>query len=364
MITLSLCMIVKNEEDVLARCLSCAKLFADEIIIVDTGSTDRTKEIAKQFTSQRYDFAWCEDFSAARNFSFSKATMDYTMWLDADDIIDEKNCRLLLKLKQELDAAVDMVMMNYDVAFDSSGNPTLSYYRERIFKTARNYRWVGEIHEVIPQSGVVIHRDISVKHQKVHPTEAGRNLRIFDKMLADGKSLDPRQSYYYGRELMFNGRIEEAVQRLTSFLADGKGWVENNINACKDLAQCHYMANNPGEALESLLKSFAYDVPRAELCCDLGMHFFDRGQYRIAAYWYETASNCEMDTKSGAFCLPDCYGYLPYMQLCVCCDRLGEHEKAIAYNEKAGKLKPNDNNYLYNKQYFEDLMAKDASAGD
>ena len=74
MITISLCMIVKNEEKVLARCLDSLEGLMDEIIIVDTGSTDRTKEIAAGYTDKIYDFEWVDDFSAARNFSFSKAT--------------------------------------------------------------------------------------------------------------------------------------------------------------------------------------------------------------------------------------------------------------------------------------------------
>ena len=76
MATVSLCMIVRNEEDVLGRCLESVKDIVDEIIIVDTGSTDRTKEIAGRFTNTVYDFPWIDDFSAARNFSFSKATID------------------------------------------------------------------------------------------------------------------------------------------------------------------------------------------------------------------------------------------------------------------------------------------------
>ena len=77
MATVSLCMIVKNEEKVLGRCLDSAKEIADEIIIVDTGSTDRTKEIAAEYTEKIYDFEWNDDFSAARNESFRKATKDY-----------------------------------------------------------------------------------------------------------------------------------------------------------------------------------------------------------------------------------------------------------------------------------------------
>ena len=87
MVTLSLCMIVRDEEDVLGRCLESVKDLADEIIIVDTGSSDRTKEIAAYYTDRIYDFEWCDDFSAARNFAFSKGTKDFLMWLDADDVI-------------------------------------------------------------------------------------------------------------------------------------------------------------------------------------------------------------------------------------------------------------------------------------
>lgn len=353
MITLSLCMIVKNEEDVLGRCLSCMDGIADEIVIVDTGSTDRTREIALQFTSKVYDFPWRDDFAAARNFAFSKATMDYTLWLDADDVIDEENRAKFLALKRELPESADMVMMKYDVAFDAQGRPTLSYYRERLFRTSRHFQWVGEIHEVVPQQGEVLYRDIHVLHKKLHPTEQGRNLRIFEKMLSEGKTLDPRQKFYYARELMYNRNIPDAILRFTEFLDEGRGWVENNIGACKDLASCYALMGDGEAALTSLLRSFTYDVPRAEICCDLGKLFFDREQYRMAAYWYEQASRCSMVDTNGGFCLSDCYGYIPYMQLCVCYDRLGDKKTAREFNEKAGRLKPDDPGYLYNRAYFQ-----------
>ena len=75
--SISLCMIVKNEEEVIGRCLESVKDIVDEIIIVDTGSTDNTKKIVSKYTNKIYDFEWKDDFAAARNFSFSKATKDY-----------------------------------------------------------------------------------------------------------------------------------------------------------------------------------------------------------------------------------------------------------------------------------------------
>ena len=126
MITISLCMIVKDEEKVLARCLESAKGFADEIIIVDTGSQDRTKEIARAYTEKIYDFSWKDDFSAARNESFSKASMDYCMWLDADDVVTEENQGKLKELKERLDPDTDMVMMKYAISETQDGKALFS----------------------------------------------------------------------------------------------------------------------------------------------------------------------------------------------------------------------------------------------
>ena len=141
MITISLCMIVKNEETVLARCLDCVKDIADEIIIVDTGSTDKTKEIAYRYTKKVYDFKWCDDFSKARNYSFSKATKQYQMWLDADDIITDSDGNKILKLKENLDTSIDIVTFKYNTHFDKYNKPILTSTRERLFKREKNYLW-------------------------------------------------------------------------------------------------------------------------------------------------------------------------------------------------------------------------------
>ncbi len=352
MTALSVCMIVKNEEDVIARCLDCIKDIADEIIIVDTGSSDTTKEIVKKYTDHLYDFKWVDDFAAARNFSFSKATKDYIMWLDADDVIDEKNQQALLALKKSLNPSIDVIKMKYDVAFDGNNHPTFSYYRERIFKRSLHFTWVGEIHEVISPRGNIMHCEIAIAHKKLRPNEPERNLKIFEQMILQGKQLDPRQQYYYARELYYNGKTQRAVDQFLQFLLEGKGWVENNISACQTLAYCYYQMNDEDRAVASLFNTFKYDTPRAEICCDIGKHFLDRTAYQMAIFWYGLASEIKMDDQNDGFIMPDCYGFTPYLQLCVCYDRLGNRVMAESFNEKAGEIKPNNPIYLQNKDYF------------
>ena len=113
MITISICMIVKNEAETLARCLDSLKGIGDEIIVVDTGSTDETKKIAAKYTDKIYDFKWIDDFSAARNFCFSKAGMDYIYTADADEILDEDNYHRFMDLKKAMIDDVEIVQMKY-----------------------------------------------------------------------------------------------------------------------------------------------------------------------------------------------------------------------------------------------------------
>ena len=110
---ISLCMIVKNEEDTIARCINSVKDIVDEIIIVDTGSTDNTLKILKNLNIVPYRFEWINDFSAARNFSFSKATKDYILWLDADDILNPDDIELFKNLKNTLTPDIDAVSFIY-----------------------------------------------------------------------------------------------------------------------------------------------------------------------------------------------------------------------------------------------------------
>lgn len=355
MATISLCMIVKNEEDVLTRCLESVKDLVDEIIIVDTGSADNTRAIAEEFTSKVYEFTWCDDFSAARNYSFSLATMDYCMWLDADDVLEEKDRVIFKELKGQLSPATDVVMMKYDTGFDDQGNVTFSYYRERLLKNNGKLLWVGAVHEVVVPSGEVIYSECAISHRKLHPSDPDRNLRIFERQLQLGARLDPRQQFYYGRELYYHHRYDEALKVFEDFLSEGKGWLENQIDACCHCAYCLYALDRPQEALEALLKSFALDLPRAEVCCEIGKHFFDRERYGVAAHWYLIALASNRDDSRGGFYAPDCYGYLPCIQLCVCYSRMGDQARAENFNELAGRYKPFAQAVAQNRMFFNEL---------
>ena len=355
MATISLCMIVKNEEMHIAHCLDSVAELVDEIIIVDTGSTDRTVEIVSEYTSEVYFFTWNDDFSEARNYSFSKASMDYCMWMDADDVLEESEKEKFIRLKRSLSSDTDIVMMKYNTSFDEAGNPSFSYFRERWIKNSAQYRWIGAVHEVIPPNGQVIYSDIAISHKKVGVKDPERNLKIYRKIISEGKHLEPRQQYYYGRELYYHKQYGEAVDVLEQFMLSEEGWVENKIEACSICANCYFHMGQEESALLVLLRSMSFDLPRAELCCEIGKYFLEHGNYHNAIYWYETALNTPRNEYSGGFMLPDCYDYIPLLQLCVCYDKLGDRQKAKEYNERAGVCKPYSQAYLYNKHYFESL---------
>lgn len=353
--TISLCMIVKDEEEVLARCLESVQEIADEIIIVDTGSSDRTIEIAHRYTQNVFFFPWQDDFSAARNFSFSKAHMDYCMWLDADDIIEQEDRERLLHLKHEMAPDTDVVMMLYHTAFDGQGKPVFSYYRERLLRREKNFCWQGAVHESIAPSGKIIYSDAAVCHHKEKAGDPGRNLHIYETLLAQGQTLSPRDRFYYARELYYHRRFEEASRVLTQFLDSGEGWKENCLEACRILSWCRKACGDVEGAFFALLRGLRYGAPRAELCCELGGWFFEREEYRAAIFWYEAAVHQKPDLQAGGFVQMDACGYVPYLQMNVCWYRLGEIEKACACNEAAETFRPGDETCQSNRIFYRNL---------
>ena len=354
MVTISLCMIVKNEEKLLGRCLESVKDIVDEIIIVDTGSNDNTKTIANKFTNLVYDFKWVDDFSKARNYSFSKASKDYILWLDADDILLEEDRLKLLNLKNTLTNNIDIVMMKYNVGFDEDGNVNFSYYRERLLKRAKSFTWVSPIHEVIVPFGNIYYSDICITHKSIHSNHTKRNLKIFEKIMTYS-TLDARQSYYYARELMYDNQYFKAIDKFNEFLNMKNAWIENKLNAYLDLSACYKELGDSKNELLSLLTSFSLGIPRAEILSSIGIYFMKNSNYETAIYWFKQALKCKINLENGSFCIIDYYRFIPYINIGFCYYKLGNYHLSRLYNEKAGKIKKHNKTYLYNKSILDSI---------
>lgn len=188
--SVSLCMIVKNEEKVLARCLDSVQGLVDEIVVVDTGSTDRTKEIAGQYTTLIYDYEWKQDFSDARNFAGAKAGGDWIFVLDADEYVDRGNLADVVDNLGKTDAAIDVLSAQiYNFTGNYAENlvihtyykfyrnrPDLYYYRalhEQLKKTD------GEI--VIGESGLIVYHTGYLPQVYVAKIKDVRNRLLLDK---------------------------------------------------------------------------------------------------------------------------------------------------------------------------------------
>lgn len=352
MFSISVCMIIKNEEAVLERCLNCVKSFADEIIIVDTGSCDNSKTIAKKHTNKVFDFKWVNDFSKARNFAFSKGTKDYLMWLDADDIISEDNQQKLIQLKNSCSDA-DVFMLKYVVSTDENNNSTFEFYRERLLKRTENFSWQDPIHEVITPHGKIEYKNISIHHQKnqLHNDE-NRNLNIYEKLKKDGIPFSARMNFFYGRELFYHKKYKQCIKVLQSFLNCKLSWKENCIDACNLIAKCYIAINNPQKALEILFYSFNYDTPRSENLVEIGGIYMQLKNYNAATYYLELATKNKIKSDTGAFVQPDYYNFLPFVNLSVCYYYLNNLKKAKYYHNKAKELKPKNPLIINNNRFF------------
>ncbi|MBC5636353.1 glycosyltransferase family 2 protein [Ornithinibacillus hominis] len=359
MITISLCMIVKNEEEVLARCLDTVKDIVDEINIVDTGSSDKTVEIAKKYTDRVFYFEWIDDFAAARNESFKYATKDYILYLDADDVLLEEDQEKLKNLKKTLDPSVDSVSMYYNAGMDSYGNVTLTYRRNRLVKRSRNFQWKGDCHQYLEVYGKVINSDVAVTHKKISHS-VGRNLSIYEKKLERGDTFTPRDYFYYGNELRENGYYEKAIENYNHNIEMKEGWIEDKVYACINKADCYRFLGKLDEEIASLYESFRFSkTPRPESCSRIGYYYQRNKEYQSAIYWYTLATELEDDFNKWSFTYPAYSTWYPHLQMCVCYYNLQDFKRSYYHNEKAREYRPDDERILFNKELLESKVSRE-----
>jgi Tfp pilus assembly protein PilF len=219
---LSVCLIVKNEERFLGQCLASVKGLAHQIVVVDTGSADRTVEIAKEHGAQVHSFAWCDDFSAARNAALEHATGDWVLMLDADEELPLEQHAALRKLLHT-PSVISWRLPLQDVGREAEG---CSYVR-RLYRNAPGLYYAGRVHEQVFTSieerraewgldtrlgdATLRHhgytKDLTLERDKV-----GRNLRLLEQAVLETPG-DTNLLMNYGLELTRSGRQEEGLRQ-------------------------------------------------------------------------------------------------------------------------------------------------------
>lgn len=336
MITISLCMIVKNEEKVLARCLDSIVDLMDEIIIVDTGSTDRTKEIAAQYTDKVYDFEWVNDFSVARNFAFSKAGMEYIYSADADEVLDEENREAFRKLKETLLPQVEIVQMYYanQLAFGTIYNYDKEL-RPKLFKRLRTFIWAEPIHEQVILEPVIYDSDVVIMHMPEN-NHKDRDFASFERMVSTGEHISKRLHNIYAKELFVSGGDQDFLAAESFFEASCLD-TERSLDEIKEaacvVARAARLRQDTAKFFKYALKVVACEGC-AEICCELGRYFMEHNELDEAIIWYyngayETESILSIHSS----------GDIPLSGLAECYRLAGNKEQADEYEKLASEWK-------------------------
>lgn len=232
-------MIAKNEESFLEKSLSSVRDLVDEIIIIDTGSTDKTKEIAKRFTDKIFDFTWCDDFSAARNESLKHATGDWILVLDADETVSAKDHLIIKKLLNDDADAFMVTQRTYTdnqifLKFVSSQNDNYAESQQypgwtpakivRLFRNAQGFFFSDRVHEsilpsIMAKNGIIkevsfpIHHFSALKDQTVAKRKADLYKKLGELKLGEDPT-DVSAKYEAARRLLMERDYAEAEKLL------------------------------------------------------------------------------------------------------------------------------------------------------
>ena len=246
---LSVCMIVKNEESCIVKCLESVKE-ADEIIIVDTGSTDKTISIAKEFTDKVYtDYKWNDDFSQARNHSLAKCTGDWILAIDADEWLGNT----IQEIKDSIESTKE------EGIYVTIAGDTMKHQFMKLFKRAPHIKWKGAIHNYMSitkgaNSKIILHTGYSAAH-KQDPTRA---LRILTKVVKEQPDC-VREKYYLAREHYYRHDWRLAIYYYDEYL-EVAHWSPEIADAHLMKARCLFNINQGEQARDECLQAIKYNA--------------------------------------------------------------------------------------------------------
>ncbi len=264
---ISACIICKNDPIGLEKMLESVRPHVSEIVIVDTGSTDNTPEVAKRFADKFEVFTGCNDaqgrienFSVARQRSLELASQPWMLWIDSDDeLIGGENLAELTRRPRDL-----MYIAKYDYAQNEHGQSICEHWRERLVHNPSKYEWRSPIHEVLaPRDGFAptphITDAFSIKHHRqriAKAQEPGRNLRIIRAWMSKHGDGDARLCYYRGLEEWNAGNPRESLRWHRRYV-DRSGWDDEKALACLECAKIHHALEEYELAVEWALKAIA-----------------------------------------------------------------------------------------------------------
>jgi glycosyltransferase involved in cell wall biosynthesis len=330
----------KGEEKELERCLkSCIQgdLF-DELVVTQTFEDDAVRSVIEKYQARREFFAWVKDFAAARNYSFSKSTTRYIMWLDSDDEIKSEEFKKLQELKPKL-YNYDIVLVDYVYNHDEKDNPMLVLPRERIVKNCDQIKWHDPIHEymnmdVPPER--VCKTKIRVDHYRTKPYDPNRNLDALRLAYKDGQC-SPRLKFYFGKELSDCGYWDEAIKVLEPYLEEAADFRDNMTVACIRLSKYYYENKNYSAAKTYAMKGIRFNSIYAENYVTVGMVFEIENDPNSAASYYKEALTKTLE--GGMSQIVDFYGFIPAAKLALLYFAKKDYEETLKYCDLALKHK-------------------------
>ncbi len=354
---IALAMIVRDEEEGLARCLRSAVHGVDEVIVVDTGSTDATMMIAAEFTSLLFEFRWCDDFSAARQYAFDQAQDGWIFLLDGDDeVAGIEHLRSLCA-----GAADDVGALCCKVvsARDGGGNVTQEYYQVRCVRTGW-YKWEGAVHETLsalrPNRQVQV-REVVIEHhgkskRSENPLE--RNVRLLEGELKRQRVHDSRTLFYLARDKMLLGVDEEAIHTFKRYV-EVATWPEEEYMARLYLSRLYLKRTQYPKAWETALSAIG-------VCPGWPDAYFllaEISYYRKE--WQRCADASEMGNKLAVpkrilFVDPLDYSYRWIIFYTNALYNLGWIGQALDWTNRALLVMPNDPQHVHNLQFFAQVL--------
>lgn len=235
--TIGLAILAKNEEAMIARCLDSVA-WADQIVVVDTGSSDSTIEIALKYTEEVFlDFVWVDDFQLAQNHAKSKMKTDWILSLDCDEV--------LLSSEAEVREAIEKAQDVLRVTMVAEGDEKNIFYFGRIFRNSPDIFWEATIHKHLNIPGVgedIGNVRIMYGRSPAHDLDPDRSLRMLESAVARAENL-PRNLYYLGREYYYKERYQDSLDTLKRYVQIAH-WAGELADAYLIMSQCYAFMGN------------------------------------------------------------------------------------------------------------------------